>query len=305
MAEYRPLYDETGPVPEGAADGDGPVLLHAFQGFLDAGSSGELVAAHLKRSLPGRELVRFDLDELFDYRSRRSSLVFSRDHYEEYDAPELTLHELQDAAGERFLLLSGPEPDLRWSGFVRDVIGLVDRLGVRLTVGVGGVPMTVPHTRPITLTMHGTRPELVTQQNPWQGMLRVPGSVAALLELRLGESGHDAVGFVAHVPHYTAGMEYPDAAAALLAGVGSATGLSLPAGELAEAGAERVREIETQVRESAEVQAVVTALEQQYDASLGAQGPGLAQRDLPSGEEIGAELERFLAQLDHGDDKSS
>ena len=40
----------------------------------------------------------------------------------------------------------------------------------------------------------------------------MPASAQALLEIRLGEWGHDALGFVAHIPHYLAQMDYPQAA---------------------------------------------------------------------------------------------
>ena len=102
-------------------------------------------------------------------------------------------------------------------------LGLL-QLGVRLVVSVHGIPMAVPHTRPLGVTAHATRPELVTLVNPWRGEIRLPSSATALLELRLGEAGLDAMGFVAHVPHYLAESDYPDASLALLRSISAATG---------------------------------------------------------------------------------
>src|SRR3546814_14108825 len=85
--------------------------------------------------------------------------------------------------------------------------------------------MAAPHSRPLALTQHANRPELVTRQNPWVGEIRVPAPVAALLEIRLGEQGHDLTGLVAHVPHYVAQFDYPLAVLSLLGGVEQATGL--------------------------------------------------------------------------------
>jgi hypothetical protein len=93
---------------------------------------------------------------------------------------------------------------------------VVDHFGVTRVVSLGAVPMAVPHTRPIAVTPHANRPELVTGESPWQGELRVPASAQALLEIRLGEWGHAAMGYVAHIPHYLAQMEYPQAAVVLL-----------------------------------------------------------------------------------------
>ncbi|MFW6091714.1 MAG: PAC2 family protein, partial [Actinomycetota bacterium] len=178
-----------------------------------------------------------------------------------------------------------------------------ERLGVRLTIGIHGIPMAVPHTRPLGITMHGTRKDLVTVTNPWRGEVRVPSSVGSLLELRLGELGHDAMGVVAHVPHYLSEAEYPDASLVLLRSLEAAAGLTLPAGSLTET-AEHTRVlIQQQVDQSDEVGRVVEALETQYDAYSGAGGRGSLLGDqaaMPTADEIGEQVERFLADLDDG-----
>lgn len=152
-------------------------------------------------------VARFDLDLLLDYRSRRPTMLFVEDHWESYDEQELALQLLHDHAGTPYLLLAGPEPDLLWDRFIEAVIELVERFDVRLTVGMNAIPMAVPHTRPVGVTAHATRPELVAGYQPWLHRVQVPASAGNLLELRLGEHGHDAAGFAAHVPHYLAQNE--------------------------------------------------------------------------------------------------
>jgi predicted ATP-grasp superfamily ATP-dependent carboligase len=280
-----------------------PVLIHALTGFMDAGHAGSGVSEHLLANFEHEVVARFDIDLLLDYRARRPEISFVEDHFSGYVAPELVLSVVRDAEGVPFLLLTGPEPDVMWERFVAAVTGLVERLGVRLTIGVHGIPMAVPHTRPLGVTMHGTRKELVTVVNPWRGEIRVPSSIGSLLELRLGELGHDAMGVVAHVPHYLAESDYPDASIALLRSLEAATGLVLPSEELLSA-AQRTRAlIQQQVQQSEEVGRVVQALETQYDAFAGAEGRGLLSESpgMPTAEEIGAEFERFLADLDDDD----
>ncbi len=275
-----------------------PVLLHALGGFVDAGAAGRLAAEHLLGALPHRVLARFDVDQLFDYRARRPVMTFVEDHWESYDGPRLELSLVEDSGGTGFLMLTGPEPDVQWERFSAAVRGLVERYGVRLSIGVHAIPMAVPHTRPVGVTAHATRPELVGDYEPWVGRVQVPGHIAGLLELRLGEWGHDAAGFAVHVPHYLAQGEYPDAAAALVEAVSRIGGLNLPTRALVEAG-EGVRSaVQAQVAEQPEVAAVVTALEEQYDAFVGARGRSLLAREssLPTADELGAELERFLAE---------
>ena len=278
---------------------DEPVLVAALGGFVDAGSAGELVRKHLLGTLDNRVLATFDVDQLHDYRARRPRMLFVSDHWESYEAPRLALHEVIDAAGRPFLLLEGPEPDVQWERFVAAAMGLVERFGVRLTVLLGAIPMAVPHTRPLGLTAHATRPELVVEHEPWFETVQVPGSAAHLLEYRLGEAGRDAVGFAAHVPHYVSDASYPAAAVTLLEAVSRTAGLSLPTAGLEAAAAETRQALDAQVVSSPEVAAVVGGLEQQYDVFVSARGRSLLggeEGELPSGEELGAELERFLAE---------
>lgn len=313
MLDPRGLYNLHDQTHDPSSSG-GPVLLHALTGFIDAGQAGALAAAHLLGTMEHRPLATFDVDQLLDYRSRRPPMLFIEDHWESYEDPSLVLHELTDAAGVRFLLLAGAEPDVAWERFIAAVAGLVDELGVRLTIGVHGIPMGVPHTRPTSVTAHATRTELVAGRDAWVGTVQVPGSIINLLELRLGQAGRDAMGFAVHVPHYLAQADYPDAAAALLENVAAATDLTLPTATL-RAAAEAARvELDEQVAGSVEVAAVVHALEQQYDTYVEARGgdaPGddqgllAGRRGFPTADELGAELERFLAEQPKGGGEST
>ncbi len=286
-----------------AGDGRGPVLIHALEGFSDAGHAVRLAAEHLKSSLDNELVASFAIDELLDYRSRRPVMTFKTDHFTAYEQPQLGLYALRDAAGTPFLLLAGLEPDLKWERFVTAVRLLAERLGVRRTIGLGTIPMAVPHTRPVSMTAHSGSRELIADHQPWVGEVQVPASVSNLLEYRMTQHGHEAVGFTVHVPHYLAQTDYPAAAEALLGEVARSASLDLPTDALSTAGAAVRSKIDEQVEASPEVAQVVSALEGQYDAFVAAQENRslLAHdEDLPSGEELGAEFERFLAQ--HAED---
>jgi predicted ATP-grasp superfamily ATP-dependent carboligase len=283
------------------------VLVHAMDGFMDAGLAGRTVADHLLEVLDSRLVVRFDVDLMHDYRARRPEVTFAEDHFTDYSPPHLSIHLLTDDAGVEFLLLEGAEPDVHWERFAIAVRQLVERLNVTLTVGVHGIPMGVPHTRPLGLTAHATRAELVTRSNIWDGEMRLPASAATMLQVRLGEAGKDAMGFAVHVPHYLADSRYPGAALALVHALSAATGLLLPSKELLDEAAVTGRMVDEQVEASAEATAVVKALETQYDAAAGSVSRGslLATESLPSGEELSAEVEQFLADLDKGDEPTT
>jgi proteasome assembly chaperone (PAC2) family protein len=301
---YKPeqggMYELEFPAPQlSSPDGRGPVLIHALQGFSDAGHAIRLAAAHLRDALDTELVASFAIDELLDYRSRRPLMTFKTDHFTSYDEPELSLYALHDSVGTPFLLLAGMEPDLKWERFITAVRLLAERLGVRQTIGLGTIPMAVPHTRPVTLTAHSNNRELIAEHTPWIAEVQVPASASNLLEYRMAQHGHEVVGFTAHVPHYLAQTDYPDAAQLLLEQVAKTGALQLPLTALSEAATEVRAKIDEQVEASSEVAQVVEALERQYDAFMTAQeNRSLLARDeeLPSGDEIGAEFERFLAQ---------
>jgi len=307
MAEASRFVHIVDEVPELAGLSRGPVLVHALDGFLDAGNAAALAAGHLMSLSQGSVVASFSVDDFYDYRARRPPMSFVENHYEGYDAPRLVVRLHHDRLGAPYLLLHGPEPDMQWEGFAAAVRSVVEHFGVRLTVAMGAVPMAVPHTRPVMLTNHATRPELLVQENMWRGQIRIPASAQSLLELRLGEWDHDAMGFVAHIPHYVAQFDYPSAAVALLESVEDVTGLEFELDSLRVTGEAKMVEIASQIEDSDEVRDVVVGLEQQYDAfHRPAQEDGTAlplaeEQELPTGEEIGAEFERFLAGLDPRD----
>ena len=202
-------------------------MIEALDGFIEAGHAVRLAREHLSVLVRPETVVSFDVDQLLDHRSRRPPLIFDADHWESYQPPSLTLELPRDASETPFLLLTGPEPDIQWERFIAAVLIAVERLDVRLTVGLHGVPWAVPHTRAIGITAHGSPRELLTTPPLRIGQVRVPASVGHLLEYRLGQAGRPAIGLAAHVPHYLSNVEYPLASVALLEAAFRATGLTL------------------------------------------------------------------------------
>jgi predicted ATP-grasp superfamily ATP-dependent carboligase len=298
IVDEVPELDSTEGVP-------GPVLVTVLEGFLDAGGAAQSALAHLLAADAGRVVATFEIDAFYDYRARRPPMTFSEDHYEDYQPPRLVCRLVHDEAGTAYLLLHGPEPDTHWEAFCAAVREVVEHFGVSLVISWGAVPMAVPHTRPVMVTHHANRPELVTRSSMWRGAIRIPASALALLELRLGEWGHPAAGFVAHVPHYLAQVDYPLSALPLLEAASEATGLRWDLAALHARAAERAEDITRQVEDSAEIRDVVAGLEQQYDAFHRPDDderlPMADEGELPTADQLGAQFERFLADLDEGD----
>jgi proteasome assembly chaperone (PAC2) family protein len=270
---------------------DRPVLVVAMEGWIDAGAGGATALGHLLASMPTEVLASFDADELVDYRSRRPVLRISDGVDVGLTWREPELRHGRDPEGKDVLLLVGPEPDFRWRAFTSAVVELAQELGVRLVVGLGAFPAPVPHTRPVRLAATATDGALASQVGFVSGTIDVPAGVQAALELAFGAAGVPAVGLWARVPHYVSAMTYPPAAAALVDGLASVAELSLDAAPLHAAADATRRQVDELIAKSGEHEAMVHQLESSLDE---VEGNPLAPGQMPSGDEIAAELERFL-----------
>ena len=254
-------------------------------------------------------MASFDIDAFFDYRARRPPMAFVEDHYEGYDAPRLVVRLEHDRRGTPYLLLHGMEPDTHWEAFARAVREVVEHFDVRLVVSLGAVPMAVPHTRPVMATNHASRPELLLRENTGGAGSRSRPAPCRCSSCGWGSGAHDAMGFVAHVPHYVAQFDYPAAALKLLEWVEVVTGLEWDldgAAAAAERARRRDRRADRGVQRGAASRRRPRAAVRRAGrpaADERANGLPLAEeRELPTAEELGAEFERFLAGLDPDDE---
>lgn len=308
MAHDDNLYSLVFPAPRlGGTEATGPVLVHGLQGFSDAGHVVRQVTDHILKTNEAALVAKFNADELVDYRSRRPPVTYSFDHFSEYTEPHISLHAVTTAEGRTFLLLEGLEPDIRWEAFAAAITRLSADLGVKLTIGLSSMPLSVPHTRPAGSSSHSTDTDLLQGMTTWPGEFRLPGSADSMLEIKLGEQGFRSMGITAHVPHYLAQSDYPASAIRMLEDINKVSGLGLPVAALEHAQAEFNSQLELQVAGNHELTGMVHQLEQAYDEFMSRRrGPDSltpGNRPLPTGDEIGAELEKFLAQ--HGDESGS
>ena len=298
-----PLYERVASAPPVPA---GLPLVVALTGFTDAGSAVSRMIELFRDDLDPSPVVTFSADVLLDFRARRPIVTFDGDHLVDYRPPRLELSLAHDALGQPFVLLAGYEPDFAWDAFAETVVGLAEGLQVSGVTWVHAIPMPVPHTRPIGTTVSGTRKDLIQAHSVWKPHTQVPATMGHLLELRLAEAGQAVAGFVLLVPHYLADTEYPAAAIAGLDTLSVATGLVFDADEIRDENRDYLAKVDDQVEGNSELTAMLHTLEERYDAYMA--GSTLAQPiihtgDLPSADELAAELERFLADRREGDDK--
>ena len=271
---------------------DSPVLVLGMEGWIDAGLGGAGAMGHLLEAVPSEVVATFDGEQLLDFRSRRPAVRITDGVLGELRWPEIRLRVGQDPSGRDVLVLNGPEPDMRWRAFVEAVVGLAADLGTRLVAGVGAFPAPVPHTRPVQLAAVATSAELAQQVGFVSGSLEVPAGVHAALQEGFAAAGIPAVGLWARVPHYVAAMPYPAASAALVEGLAAVADLDLDAKGLHDAAVMAKGRIDEIIAASDEHVEMVRQLEANADAEAAAAPIDLS--DLPSGDELAAELERFL-----------
>ena len=281
-------------------------LIAGLTGFADAGGTVTQLGEYLLDTLETTVVATFDVDELLDYRARRPTIYFDQDHLTDYTPSTLNLYLANDELGAPFLLLTGFEPDFQWERFTAAMLQLIDRFEVSTTTWVHAIPMPVPHTRPIGVTVSGNRAELIEGMSVWKPRTQAPANALHLLEFRLQELGHPTAGFVLLIPHYLADTEYPAAAVTALESVSAATGLIFPTDRLREEGRDFVGKIDGQVEGNQELAKLVGTLEERHDSYM-EENPlrsPLTDTDgeLPTADEIAAELQNFLASRRSGDD---
>jgi hypothetical protein len=296
MRDPAGLYDlltDLSEVPKGLP------LVAGLTGFADAGSAVSQLSDYLLSTLEYSVIAEFDNDELLDYRARRPMIYFDEDHIADYTPASLKLYLAHDELGQQFLLLTGYEPDFQWERFTAAILGFVEALQVKTTTWVHAIPMPVPHTRPIGVTVSGNRVELAETMSIWKPRTQAPANALHLIEYRLQELGHPTAGFVLLIPHYLADTEYPLAAVTALESVSAATGLIFPTDTLRESGRDFLAKIDDQVEGNSELAKLVGTLEERHDAYLqdNPMRSPLTDIDgeLPSADSIAAELQNFLA----------
>lgn len=285
---------------------DSPVLVMAPEGWIDAGLGGAGAVGALLAALETDVVASFDIDRLLDHRSRRPVSHMLDGVYTDLVWPRLELLAGHDPQGKAVLVLAGPEPDHEWQAFSAAVAELAVSFGVRLAVGLGAFPAGVPHTRPSRLAATASNTELATRIGVVSGTVEVPAGVLAAIERRLSRVDVPSIGIWARVPHYAASMPYPPASVQLLEGLATIAGIQVEVPELVEAAAATREHLDELTANSLQHAALVRQLEAQVDSekadSGGAPAEGQAEATaagwgtLPTGDELAAEVERFLRE---------
>lgn len=265
------------------------VLVASFDGWVDAAEAASRAVGQVAGD--ATVVATFDPDAIFDYRSRRPVLDVQDGRLSELQWPELAIRHAR-IDGRDLLILSGPEPDLRWQELAADAVALVQRLNVTEWVSLGSVPGAVAHTRPVTVMATASQDGLLDEPAGPEGLLRVPSAALSVLEMAVTEAGTPAVGFYAQVPPY-ASIGYAAASIALVQRLSRHLGIPIDIEPLLAEEREQHARYDAAVAGDAMLRETVSRLES-------AAGDVEAEQ-LPSGDDLAREIERFLRRQDGGE----
>ncbi|MXW59104.1 MAG: PAC2 family protein [Acidimicrobiia bacterium] len=270
-----------------------PVLVVALDGWVDAGFGMRNATEIMVKADDAALVASFDADLLVDHRARRPTMTVREGRVDDISWPAIRLQQVSDLDQRPFLVLHGPEPDFRWQAFCTAVDELVQRLGVSRVVALGAYPAAVPHTRPVRLSATGTSQDLIERFGSPAGTLEVPAGISAALAKRFEAAGLETVSVWAQVPHYASGSPFPAATAALFQGLRAVADLRFDPAPLIAEGLEVSRRLDTMIAQNSSHKRLLGQLESAYDTSMGDQG-----EEIPTGDELAEELERFLRDQD-------
>jgi hypothetical protein len=274
-------------------DLDEPLLVLALEGWIDAGLAAAGAAEMLCDRLDTVTVARFSTDDLLDYRARRPVAHLADGVLRGLTWPDVELRAATDGDGNEMLLLVGAEPDRLWHRFTDEVVTLALGFGARMCVGLGAYPFAAPHTRSPRVACTASTPSLA-EGTFLKASLDFPGGIQAAIEQGCDERGIPSVGLWAQIPHYVpTNMPFPAGSVALIESLSMLGSLALPLGDLsARADATRSR-LDELIAQNPEHVAMLHQLEAAWERSEPPDEP-IGISDLPTGDELVAELEEFL-----------
>jgi proteasome assembly chaperone (PAC2) family protein len=275
-----------------------PAMVCAFQGWNDAGDAASSAVSFMSAALGASRFAQLETEEFYDLQANRPRISIGEDGAREIEWPGVEISAASVPRAPRDLVfVQGVEPSLRWRTFSALIVELAEALGVRTVITLGALLADVPHTRPVAMTGFASDPALLESMSAaGPGRYEGPTGIVGVLHGAFAEAGLPAMSLWASIPHYVAAAPSPKAALALVRRVESVVGVSVDASELESDAATYERQVSLAVASDPDVQAFVERLEQDAES----EEEPLAPEDLPSGELIAKDFQRFLRQRGQG-----
>lgn len=274
-----------------------PALVCAFQGWNDAGDAASAATAFIASQLSGKRFAQIDGEEFYDFQSNRPRIELTDDERRRITWPSVEVFEARAPRAQRdIVLVQGVEPSLKWRTFSSLIVDLAEALGVQLVVTLGALLADIPHSKPVAMTGFASDPQMLHRLGLKPSSYEGATGIVGVLHSACAEAGLPSASLWASVPHYVAAAANPKASLALVRKLEGIVGVSVDVSELEEASEEYERQVGLAVQSDPDIQAFVERLERAAESD----GEILTPEDLPSGESLAREFQRFLRQRGDG-----
>ncbi|MBA2725085.1 MAG: PAC2 family protein [Actinobacteria bacterium] len=271
-----------------------PILIAAFRGWNDAGDAASFAVEHLTRVWEADHVASIDPEEFYDFQAVRPQVELIDGVTRKITWPSNEFHaaRLNGAPGDALLLL-GTEPSHRWRTFSNLIVDVAEQHGASLVITLGSLLADVPHSREVPITGTAGDQDLIDSLGLQRSRYEGPTGIVGVLHDTCARRGIGSASIWAAVPHYLAVTPNPKAALALVDRTISLVKAAADISDLERASTiyeQRVSEI---VASDEDVAGYVSLLEARADERTDKQ-EGMDIADLPSGDALAAELERYL-----------
>jgi proteasome assembly chaperone (PAC2) family protein len=272
-----------------------PAMICAFQGWNDAGDAASTAVAFMGTKLGAQRFAQVDTEEFYDFQANRPRIkLLEEQNKREIEWPSVEMFEVVVPRAPRDLVLvQGVEPSMRWKSFGALVVELAEALGVQMVITLGALLADVAHTRPVSMTGFASDPALAERMGTHNtSNYEGPTGIVGVLHSMCAEAGLPSMSLWASIPHYVAAAPSPKAALAIVRRLEGLVGVSVDATDLETAATNYERQVGLAVASDPDVQAFVEKLERDAENEQEPLGP----EDLPSGDLLARDFQRFLRQ---------
>jgi proteasome assembly chaperone (PAC2) family protein len=268
-----------------------PVMICAFSGWNDGGEAATTAARTLRSQWGARRFAEIDPEEFYDFQVHRPTVRLEGDS-RRIDWPANRFFSARINERDTVLFL-GAEPNVRWRTYGDSILQVCSELDVSLLITLGAFLADVPHTRPAPVNAASEDPHWLEKPGVVLARYEGPTGIVGVLNSAAAKTGLPALSLWAAAPHYLPQSRNPKVALALLEALRDLTGLEVDTGEIELAARVFEREVSEAIEEDGNLAGYVQRLEEAAEA-MGEDG----LLEAASGDDIAAELERFLR--DHG-----
>jgi predicted ATP-grasp superfamily ATP-dependent carboligase len=274
-----------------------PAIICAFRGWNDGGEAASIALRYLHERWEARTFAAIDPEEFYDFQVTRPTVRLEDGVSRVIEWPKAEFS-ATTVNGRDVVLFEAIEPSVRWRGYTEAILGVAENLRSRMLVTLGAFLTDVPHSRPVPVVGsavdEATAERLGLARSQYEG----PTGIVGVLHDAANRNGLSSVSLWAAVPHYLPAAPNPKAALALVGRVTALIGLSVDTEPLTQAVGSWEQTVLGVLRESEELTEYVAQLEATADE--GGDRTEMGEEQVPSGEAIAAELERFLREQGDG-----